>query len=120
MAKLKANGEELLRIEWVTENPESESAVWKRDTLSYRTNGIVLRKLDVRFRPDKYYPNGRFYSYGWKRWKRVKLSALGGPIGVAEKFAEKVRNQPQAGWRIVADNTRACRIDEAAPRLDDL
>jgi hypothetical protein len=111
MAKLSANGQELLRVERVTDKPASELIIWERDTLSYRSTGMVLRKLDVRFRPDEYNPSGRFHSYGWKRWKRVKLSALGGPVGVAERIAEKVRNRPEAGWKVIADNTRTYRID---------
>jgi hypothetical protein len=105
MATLHANGNELLRIEKIIDNPTSSLTIWERNTLSYRTNGIVLRKYDVRFEPDRYNPEGRFHSFGWKRWKRAKKDADGGILGIAQRMAAKIRNNPNTKWKIVIDNT---------------
>jgi hypothetical protein len=105
MATLRANGNELLRIEKIIDNPTSALTVWERETVSYRTNGVVLRKYDVRFEPDRYNPEGRFHSFGWKRWKRAKKDANGGILGIAQRTADKIRNNPNTRWKIVTDNT---------------
>jgi hypothetical protein len=105
MATLRANGNELLRIEKIIDNPASTFTIWERDTVSYRTNGTVLRKYDVRFKPDRCNPQGRFHSFGWKRWKRAKREADGGILGIAQRTANKIRNNPDTKWKIVIDNT---------------
>ena len=75
MAKLAANGTELARISRETQTPNNSLTIWERKTISYRSNGAVLTKLDVRFRPEaRPYPgeeNGRYYSYGWKKAARA-------------------------------------------------
>lgn len=101
MAKLSAHGTELLRIEKVesiengllkptyansdgTEYPSLTT--WDRTTRAYMSDGVILEKIDVRFRPDTCNPNGRFYSYGWKRAGKIK----GGAAQMHEHIA-KVR-----------------------------
>jgi hypothetical protein len=106
VATLHANGNELLRIEKIIDNPTSSAlVVWERGTISYRTNGTILRKYDVRFKPNLSNPKGRFHSFGWKRWKRAKKDADGGILGIAQRMAAKIRNNPNTKWKIVTDNT---------------
>lgn len=74
MATLRANGPELLRVSHERQTPDDKSVSWRRKTIVYHTNGAVLVKNDVRFRPTFEFdpPNGRFYSWGWKKAKAVK------------------------------------------------
>lgn len=85
MARLSKNGAELLRIsKEVEHSPEAHSILrdgtdlgltlttWERVTRVYCSNGKILEKHDVRFRPDSVDKNGRFYSYGWKVYGTVK------------------------------------------------
>ena len=40
--------------------------IWERTTRRLMSDGTVLERRDVRFRPDHYDPQGRHHSYGWK------------------------------------------------------
>jgi hypothetical protein len=52
MARLGKHGTELLRIAVETDVMDSESSVtWRRLTRSYMSDGKILEKLDVTFRP---------------------------------------------------------------------
>jgi hypothetical protein len=57
MAALKNNGIELVRMVRVL--PDSDNLPVRR-TLSIRSNGVILSKLEVTI-------DGSFHSYGWKR-----------------------------------------------------
>lgn len=73
MAKLSAHGIELLRIsKEQNEGPES-SCSWSRTTLAYMSDGVVMQKYDVRFKPTASWdpPEGRRHSYGWTLKKRT-------------------------------------------------
>lgn len=72
MARLLKHGTELLRIAREIETPDGELTIWERRTLTYMSNGKVLQKLDCRFKPDQFDPAGRFYSYGWKMYGKIK------------------------------------------------
>lgn len=74
MATLKANGPELLRISQEQDTPGDRSHMWQRTTRVYHANGAILQKHDVRFRPTASFdpPEGRFYSWGWKKVVSVK------------------------------------------------
>lgn len=78
MATLKANGPELLRISRErnidTSDPKDNSISWERVTRVYHANGAVLSKTDVIFRPTSAFdpPEGRRYSWGWKKVIEVR------------------------------------------------
>ena len=105
MAKLSARGRrELLRVERERSTPDGELTIWERTTLAVMSDGGVLSKLDVRFRPDAYEPGGRLHSYGWKR--KGKLAA--------GKTVETFRQAyERAGWRIVERDLRNIGVRSA-------
>ena len=85
MAKLSANGTELLRISREKDIPlgthtilkdgtdlGESSTTWERVTRVYCSNGKILQKFDVRFKPDCINPKGSSYSYGWKLYGKMK------------------------------------------------
>lgn len=55
------------------------STIWERETIRLMSDGKVLEKWDVRFRPDAQpYPGeetGRYHSYGWKVKGKAKVDA---------------------------------------------
>jgi len=67
MARLSAHGYELLRVSKEKTNIDpSSSCSWEKETLSIRSDGKILKKLDVVFRSD-----GQPYSYGWKTYMKL-------------------------------------------------
>src|SRR5437016_10851712 len=93
MAKLRAYGQrEVLRVERERQTPDGDLTTWERTTITVMSNGRVLSKLDVRFKPDQYEPNGRLHSYGWK----VKGKLAAGKT--AESFEAAYC---KAGWVVV-------------------
>ena len=76
MAKLSAHGKEVARYskESVPADPKSYTN-WERVTYALMEDGVLLAKVDVRFKPADYelalYPKGRPHSYGWKRKGRL-------------------------------------------------
>jgi hypothetical protein len=99
MARLKAHGTELLRIEREVTPDSSSSTIWGRETVAYMSDGKILSKIDVRFKPDRFDPAGRFHSYGWKLWKRVKPG-----VSIEEVVARtraKIDSDSTSPWRIV-------------------
>ena len=71
MARLSANGFEVARFERTALTPDSDITVKNRMIYSIRSNGWVLHKRDVWFRPDSFNPSTRLHSYGWKRWRKA-------------------------------------------------
>ena len=67
MAKLSAHGAELFRLVRSSPTPQSDFTTEERTTVSIRSDGSVLTKLDVRFKPDSFNPTGFWHSYGWKK-----------------------------------------------------
>lgn len=97
MAKLSANGVELGRMSKEKHTPNDELTIWERTTISYRDNGAILTKRDVRFKPDaRPWPgeeSGRYHSYGWKKAALAKgakktLAAGRWPQVVANRLAQ--------------------------------
>ena len=66
MAKLKANSTETARYAKERETPDGELTTWERTEYSFRSNGKVLKKLTVRFKPGQFDAKGRLHNYGWK------------------------------------------------------
>lgn len=76
MAKLSANGRvEVARWMYDTDTPDSDSTTWNRTTLALMSDGNLLQKYDCRFKPDTFSPDGRYHSYGWKKYRRMKKDA---------------------------------------------
>ena len=95
MAKLRAYGQrEVLRVER-ERAPTAPDALtdWERTTLAVMSNGRVLEKLDVHFKPDAFEPTGRRHSYGWK----VKGKLATGKTPETFRAAYE-----RAGWRVVS------------------
>lgn len=101
MAKLSANGLELLRVEQeVDVNDPERSITWQRITRTYHSNGKILQKHDVRFSPSAYRPNGEHYSYGWKLYAKLKKGI--DPAAHAAKLAATITAKgTETKWRIV-------------------
>jgi hypothetical protein len=59
--------------------PNLSLTIWERVSRRLMSDGTILEKRDVRFRPDAEpysgEENGRYYSYGWKVHGKVKVSA---------------------------------------------
>lgn len=94
MAKLSAYRQrEVLRVERERETPDDDLCSWRRTTLAVMSNGRVLEKRDVIFRPDAFNPSGRRHSFGWK--VKGRLAATATP----ETFRAAYE---RSGWRVVS------------------
>ena len=112
MAKLSAHKRELLRIELVKEiSDPSENITKARWTRTYHSDGKILQKYDVWFKPDQYRPQGELHSFGWKLNARVKAGL--DPAKVASDKAERVRSGQAGAWRIVAGDKPAVIISQS-------
>lgn len=115
MAKLSARGrKEILRLAFEQEVPDDDLVMWRRTTEAYMTDGHILRKRDVRFKPDSFRPEGRAHSYGWKDDGKVKAELMKDPAALKAAL-EKLRDARKAkGWSIESDkiNTMGESIDE--------
>jgi hypothetical protein len=99
MAKLSANGKELLRIQQEREvNDPERNITWQRVTRTYHSNGKILEKCDVRFKPTSYEPKGELHSYGWKVYAKIKKGF--DPAEHAAKKAQFIRDGKSV-WTIV-------------------
>lgn len=73
MAKLSARGrKELFRMEREINTPDGDNTTWQRKTRAVMSDGSVLEKWDVRFKPSTYDPRPSVYSYGWKLHGKLK------------------------------------------------
>lgn len=77
MAKLSARGRyELVEVSkelpgYNMSNGEPLTT-WERLTKRLMSDGTILEKRDVRFAPEPFNPEGRYYSYGWKVAGKIK------------------------------------------------
>lgn len=86
MAKLKARGRiELLRIKRENATPDGDLVVWKRTTRAFMSDGKILEKRDVRFKPNARDSNGRLHSYGWRVYAKTKKKSA------IQDWAAKIR-----------------------------
>ena len=102
MAKLSAHGIELLRIERERQTPDDPDTIWERITRSYRADGKILQKEDIRFKPDSTDPQGRLYSGSWKLASRVRRDQ-----DIKEAFRATLASitlKPELGWVVVVNN----------------
>ena len=114
MATLKANGPELLRISRQADTPDDKSVSWRRTTIVYHANGVVLQKIDVRFRPTASFdpPEGRFYSWGWKKIRAAKDNPK--PFERATKVLASI--PPDSGWEVEFSDRRIKAIAPTDPK----
>lgn len=82
MAKLKAHGHEILRF-YKENQGDGDLTDWERNTTAYMSDGVVLTKLDVNFKAERYNPR---HSYGWKRHGKLRAG-----VGHAELAALRDR-----------------------------
>jgi hypothetical protein len=66
MARLQAHGTEVLRLEKRTPTPEDEYVSERRDTISVRSDGSVLRKHGAVERPHQFNPQAQLRGGKWK------------------------------------------------------
>ena len=99
MARLKSHGTELLRRELETEVPDDELITWRRFTRTYHSDGTVLQKHDVRFKPSQFHNGGEFYSYGWKIFGKLKTDAT--PQVHCDRIVANMKAN-NSKWRIVS------------------
>lgn len=112
MARLKAHGTELLRVEYENDSPKSDLITYERVTRAYMSDGQILQKRDVRFKPDSFgiRKNGEFYSYGWKRHAKVKKGHT-----IQEVIASALKaiaNKPDTKWKVVSGGLPPVVIDQ--------
>lgn len=100
MVKLSAHGSELARLSKEIHTPQGELTVWERSTYSVRSDGHILRKDDVRLRPDRYDPQGRLHSHGWKLYRKLKGTPAQRRLRVRELLPELLERWEQAGFTI--------------------
>ena len=100
MAKLSAHGHELARLSKEIHTPNGDLTIWERSTYSVRSDGHIMRKDDVRFTPDRYDPAGRFYSYGWKLYRKVKGTPAERRVKVRELLPKLLETWEGRGFTI--------------------
>jgi hypothetical protein len=111
MAKLKAHGTELLRLEKERETPDGELTTWERKTRVVMADGKVLQKYDVQFKPDQFRPKGERYSYGWKLIAKAKPGKTAQDIVAV--YLKVIAEKPDAGWKVVSGGPAPVIISEA-------
>lgn len=88
MAKLKAYGRtELFKVEKEREVTNSDLITWEKVSYALMSDGKVLERRVVLFKPSSYEPKGRRHDYGWKEHGRLK--AEGDPNVYLESLKKK-------------------------------
>ena len=112
MARLSAHKRELLRIELVKEITDPAENITKaRWTRTYHSDGKILQKYDVWFKPDVYRPDGELHSFGWKLHAKVKAGL--DPVAVATAKAERVRSGQAGNWKVISGGPAPVIISQA-------
>jgi hypothetical protein len=114
MARLSAHGRELLRVELEKTHGDDQYITWSRTIRTYHSDGKVLEKRDVRFKPDPYHPEGERHSYGWKLYARLKKGV--DPATFAREHEARLRARIANGectWRIVIGGPKPVIISQA-------
>ena len=127
MAKLRAHGNELLRIsqertwdESLDEKPDSLgnvypiSVVWERETRSYRSDGHIMLKRDYKFNPRlKFGPATQ--SSGWKLYRKLKKDATVTAEQFAAKMVADINTGRYTSWKI---EEVSLRLQITSPSVD--
>src|SRR3954465_6521157 len=88
MAKLSAHGQEVFRVEKEGDVTDpARSTTWEKTTISLMSDGKILEKVVVRFKPSSYETKPRLHDYGWK--KRAMLKPEGDPAKLLEAYLKK-------------------------------
>lgn len=96
MASLSARGCTILaRVSFEQAVPTDELIMWRKDERAYRSDGTILARRVVRFKPDGCNPEGRRHDYGWTVLQQVKKMVL--PL-TPEKW---LRHHESKGWNKV-------------------
>lgn len=113
MAKLKARGRtELLRMSKSDNVIDPKSTiVWQRWTRAYLSDGNILEKYDIRFKPNTHGSSGEFHSYGWKRKgklvKGLSLQTIATEYGKKEWVIELMELSEHNEMGVVTNNHKA-------------
>jgi hypothetical protein len=93
-ARLSARGRrEIGRVYKQVDTPDDELTIWSKNTLAFMSDGKILQKRDVIFKPDKYNPKGKRHSWGWKSYGKVKPG-----VTPEEAFGKFVADMEKKGW----------------------
>jgi hypothetical protein len=89
MAKLTARGRTIVwRIVKEDNAPKSDLITWEKEELSLMTDGSILRRSVVEFKPGPYdHGKPQRHDYGWKEYR--KLKAGGDPQRLLESFKQR-------------------------------
>lgn len=71
MATLSRHGKVQVRLSKIEETPESLDVVKRRHTVTYHSDGWILEKDDVWFKPNAMCPAIRQHTWGWKLKQRL-------------------------------------------------
>src|SRR3990167_2199502 len=73
MAKLSSGGrKEIGRVIMEQDTPDDKQISWKRTIYAFMTDGVILKKNDVTFRPDFTHTKGFNHTWGWKKSGKMK------------------------------------------------
>lgn len=104
MAKLSAKGRsEVARFTKEREVPDNELVTWRRKERALMSDGVVLEKLTVRFKPTTY-RGAELHNYGWKVRGTLKDTAT--PASWAKSYQDM-------GWTA----TRGEAAEVAKPKV---
>jgi len=98
MAKLNANNQtEVLRLQREVSSPKNPDLEWERMTYAFMSNGKVVGKRDVLFKPRQFLgeTKAKRHSYGWHLAARYSNGEM--------------------GWRPVANKLKGDGYVEVAP-----
>ena len=71
---------------------------WERLTRRLMSDGVILEKREVRFRPDWLDKDGRRYSYGWRVHGRLKAGLT--PTDFARIYASPRKDGRPSPWTV--------------------
>jgi hypothetical protein len=99
MAKLSAHGHEVARLTYGGPRPDSDALVSHETfTLSFRSDGHILRKQQVTFRSPNCDGSEHRHDYGWKLYKRYSDRKITPQriLAAAERMHERVVQRAKA------------------------
>jgi len=76
--------------------------IWERATRRLMSDGTIIEKRDVRFRPTPNCtwddPKGRYYSYGWKVYGKLKVGLTAEDF--ARIYSENTKSGKPSAWTV--------------------
>lgn len=88
--------------------------IWERKSKRLMSDGKILEKLDVRFRPDQFDPKGRYHSYGWKVSGTLKAGV--DPARWLEIYLAPMKSGAPSPWSVDGDKSRPVQVSAARIR----